>query len=84
MSDELRDVPAREPLGKVKELPDPGFVTVFNRANHQYDRHRVREVNRSDSYIEEICVYFYGARLSFRWDQTTCSYSLASDFIVVG
>lgn len=79
----MSDVPAVKPLEKVKELPDPDHVTVFNKVNQQYDRHRVRQVKRNDSYIEEICVYFYGAKASFEWDQKTCSYLFASDYVVV-
>lgn len=73
----------RKLVGMVKDLPNPSSVDVVNNTNGQTFNCRVIHVTRRDSFIVEICVYFYGAKALFEWDQTTCSYRFTSDFVIV-
>lgn len=73
-----------KPMGKVAHLPNEQVVTVLNTDTSQISKHRVRGLIACDGLITGILVYFYGARLSFEWEQSTHSYKLGTNLVVIG
>lgn len=71
------------PIRLQKRAPKPRFGKTRVNCTPQNRQCRVIHVIRRDSFIVEICVYFYGAKALFEWDQTTCSHKFTSDFVIV-